>query len=151
MKISVLTLLALLPACAGNSVSQQPQAQGSSSMKLETLPSGLQYAVLKEASNKTRLPEIGQKVVVHYTGWLEKDGAPTQQFDSSVSRGEPFVFRVGIGQVIKGWDEGVMLMTVGEKRRFIIPAPLAYGTQGISGVIPANATLIFDVELLGIG
>lgn len=120
-------------------------------MKTETLPSGLQYAVLKEAPQGALSPELGNKVVVHYTGWLDNNGTPGTQFDSSVSRGEPFIFRVGIGQVIKGWDEGVLSMKVGEKRRLTIPSLLAYGPRGVPGAIPPHAALIFDVELLGIG
>lgn len=104
--------------------------------------SGLRYSVLKKGTGPS--PKKGQNVVVHYTGWL-KDGT---KFDSSVDRGQPFSFRVGIGQVIRGWDEGVLSMKVGEKRKFTIPPKLAYGARGAGRVIPPNATLIFEVELL---
>jgi len=104
--------------------------------------SGLKYVVLKNGDGVS--PEKGQRVLVHYTGWLT-DGT---KFDSSVDRGEPFAFRVGIGQVIRGWDEGVLSMKVGEKRKFTIPAKLAYGARGAGGLIPPNATLVFEVELL---
>jgi FKBP-type peptidyl-prolyl cis-trans isomerase len=119
-------------------------------MEKITLPSGLQYEILKAAPENSPSPAPGQRVVVDYTGWLEENDQQGAKFDSSVDRGEPFVFVVGIGQVIKGWDEGVLSMKVGEKRRFFIPADLAYGSRGAGGVIPPNATLIFDVELLGL-
>lgn len=95
-------------------------------------------------------PKTGQICVMHYTGWLYKDGARAEKFDSSVDRGDPFEFPIGTGRVIKGWDEGVASMKVGGKRTLIIPAELGYGARGAGGVIPPNATLIFDVELLDI-
>ncbi len=109
-----------------------------------TTASGLQYEVIQEGNGAT--PEIGQTVVVHYTGTLE-DGT---KFDSSRDRNSPFSFKIGIGQVIKGWDEGVGSMKVGERRKLTIPSDLGYGPRGAGGVIPPNATLIFDVELLDI-
>ncbi len=95
----------------------------------------------------------GQTAVVHYTGWLLADGAPDnkgRKFDSSRDRNDPFAFRVGGGQVIKGWDQGVAGMKVGEERRLVIPAELGYGARGAGGVIPGGATLVFDVELVSI-
>ena len=117
---------------------------------MKILDSGLEYTVLNEPAVDAQKPTPGSTVAVHYTGWLDENGKEGQKFDSSVDRGQPFVFPVGVGRVIKGWDEGVLDMKVGEKRRFVIPPHLGYGAHGAGGVIPGNATLIFDVELLGI-
>ncbi len=109
-----------------------------------TTADGLQYQVMTPGTGAVAL--AGHMVSVHYTGWLT-DG---KKFDSSVDRGQPFQFNLGAGQVIKGWDEGVAGMKVGEKRKLTIPANLGYGERGAGGVIPPNATLVFDVELLGV-
>jgi peptidylprolyl isomerase len=109
-----------------------------------TTPSGLKYKEITEGTGAT--PKTGQTVVVHYTGTLE-DGT---KFDSSRDRNSPFSFKIGQGQVIKGWDEGLSTMKVGGRRELIIPAELGYGARGAGGAIPPNATLIFDVELLRI-
>ncbi|HEX2173676.1 MAG TPA: FKBP-type peptidyl-prolyl cis-trans isomerase [Dehalococcoidia bacterium] len=111
---------------------------------METTPSGLQYEDLVPGTGAS--PLRGQTAVVHYTGWLT-DGT---KFDSSVDRGQPFSFRVGVGQVIAGWDEGVSTMQVGGKRKLTIPAELGYGARGAGNVIPPGATLVFEVELLDV-
>jgi peptidylprolyl isomerase len=95
-------------------------------------------------------PATGQNCSMHYTGWLYVDGKKGAKFDSSLDRGSPFTFKIGVKQVIGGWDEGVASMKVGGKRTLIIPPELGYGARGAGGVIPPNATLIFDVELLDV-
>lgn len=111
-----------------------------------TTESGLQYYDFTVGEGAS--PQKGQTVVVHYTGWLQEDGT---KFDSSLDRGQPFAFAIGMGQVIPGWDEGVLSMNIGGKRQLVIPSDLAYGPGGAGGgVIPPNATLIFEVELLDI-
>jgi FKBP-type peptidyl-prolyl cis-trans isomerase len=110
------------------------------------MPDGLKYTDTKQGDGATAA--AGDKVSVHYTGWLSKDGAKGAKFDSSVDRGQPFDFTLGAHQVIAGWDEGVAGMKVGGQRTLTIPPELGYGARGAGGVIPPNATLIFDVELL---
>lgn len=113
-----------------------------------TLPSGLQYH--DEVVGTGPQPQNGQSVSVHYTGWLDDHGQRGKKFDSSRDRGTPFSFTLGVQQVISGWDNGVATMHVGGKRTLIIPPDQGYGARGAGGVIPPNATLIFDVELLGV-
>ncbi len=115
---------------------------------MKTTPSGMQYedSVLGSGAVAGK----GQSVTVHYTGWLYNDGVQGAKFDSSKDRNDPFVFSLGAGMVIRGWDEGVAGMQVGGLRTLIIPAALGYGARGAGGVIPPNATLKFDVELLGL-
>ncbi|HEX3414281.1 MAG TPA: FKBP-type peptidyl-prolyl cis-trans isomerase [Stellaceae bacterium] len=112
------------------------------------MPNGLKYTDTKTGDGAAATP--GNKVSVHYTGWLYNNGAKGTKFDSSVDRGQPFQFTLGAHQVIAGWDEGVAGMKVGGKRTLIIPPELGYGARGAGGVIPPNATLMFDVELLGV-
>lgn len=136
------------------SASQQPSSEPPASTdhptpttgkKAHTTASGLKYFDLKAGTGAS--PHSGQSVTVHYTGWLTNGS----KFDSSVDRGQPFTFTIGQGQVIPGWDEGVMSMKVGGKRQLVIPPSLGYGERGTpGGPIPPNATLIFDVELLGV-
>lgn len=116
--------------------------------KMTKTPSGLQYEDVKVGTGES--PKKGQITVVHYTGWLWENGAKGKKFDSSVDRGQPIAFPVGTGRVIKGWDEGLMTMKVGGKRILLIPADLAYGPSGRPPVIPPNATLLFEVELVEI-
>ena len=113
-----------------------------------TTPSGLKYR--DEVVGTGPAPKAGQSVNVHYTGWLDESGKQGKKFDSSRDRGQPFSFPLGQGRVIQGWDEGVATMKVGGRRTLIIPPELGYGARGAGGAIPPGATLIFDVELLGV-
>lgn len=139
--------LLLLPGC-GTDRGSSTNAASSTSM---TSATGLISRDLQPGAG-TEVQQ-GQTAVVHYTGWLYMEGAADskgRKFDSSRDRGEPFAFRVGGGEVIKGWDLGVAGMKVGGRRRLIIPAELGYGARGAGGVIPGGATLVFDVELVGV-
>jgi peptidylprolyl isomerase len=134
--MGTLAMLLAMPAFAAQDAAKDT--------KTVTTASGLKY--IDKMVGKGASPTKGKQVKVHYTGTLENG----KKFDSSVDRNEPFVFVIGVGQVIPGWDEGVMSMKVGGKRRLIVPAKLGYGAAGAGGVIPPNATLIFDVELLDV-
>ncbi|MBZ0148999.1 MAG: FKBP-type peptidyl-prolyl cis-trans isomerase [Pseudorhodoplanes sp.] len=149
MKIATpvkLALIATILVFAGLSSSFDASAQSGGS--LVTTASGLQIKDIKAGSGAS--PKPGQTCVMHYTGWLYVDGKKGAKFDSSVDRGQPFEFPIGQRRVIAGWDEGVASMKVGGKRELIIPPALGYGARGAGGVIPPNATLIFEVELLDI-
>jgi peptidylprolyl isomerase len=141
-----LALAALVNVSVGSLVPIPVQAQEIG--KMTTTPSGLQIEDTVVGTGVS--PQSGQICVMHYTGWLYENGAKGKKFDSSLDRGQPFEFPIGKGHVIKGWDEGVASMKVGGKRTLIIPPELGYGARGAGGVIPANATLLFEVELLGV-
>jgi peptidylprolyl isomerase len=130
------------PGLGGETASEKHPANNSN--QTITTPSGLQYEDLVAGSGDS--PKKGKKVTVHYTGWLMNG----TKFDSSLDRNEPFVFTIGAGEVIPGWDEGVMTMKIGGKRKLIVPASLGYGAAGAGGVIPPNATLVFEVILLDV-
>jgi len=125
-----------------------PAAAQGAPGKMTELANGLKYTDTNVGTGAEATK--GHKVSVHYTGWLYNNGAKGAKFDSSLDRGQPFAFGLGAGQVIQGWDEGVAGMKVGGKRTLIIPPALGYGARGAGGVIPPNATLMFDVELLGV-
>lgn len=139
--LTTIVLSMLLTSCKDSSEKTRTKK-----MTRHTTISGLQYEIVKEGTNNS--PQKGNAVTVHYTGWLDENGTPGKKFDSSLDRGTPFTFVIGIGQVIQGWDEGVLNMKVGEKRRLFIPASLGYGARGAGSIIPPHAALIFDVELL---
>jgi FKBP-type peptidyl-prolyl cis-trans isomerase FkpA len=139
-----MTILAILLAVSVAGAGQATKPGGAMDEKIVTTPSGLKYVDLVVGTGPEA--QAGQTVAVHYTGWLT-DGT---KFDSSVDRGQPFSFPLGAGRVIKGWDEGVAGMKVGGKRTLMIPPQLGYGARGAGSVIPPNAELKFEVQLLEI-
>jgi FKBP-type peptidyl-prolyl cis-trans isomerase len=147
---ALVAVVGLCVGCSGGNSGKGAEPKTSSdnaqasSAEVVTTASGLKYQVLQAGTGE--VAKAGQNVSVHYTGWLTNG----QKFDSSVDRGQPFQFALGAGQVIRGWDEGVAGMKVGEKRKLTIPPQLGYGAGGAGNVIPPNATLVFDVELLGV-
>lgn len=145
----VLMAFVLIAASTGFATVGVPStAMAQTAGKTMTTSSDLQITDTKVGEGAT--PKTGQTCVMHYTGWLYQNGVKGKKFDSSLDRGEPFEFAIGTHQVIRGWDEGVASMKVGGKRTLIIPPELGYGARGAGGVIPPNATLIFDVELLDV-
>ncbi len=123
-------------------------SEAADAQPVTTTPSSLKIIDIKVGTGSA--PKPGQTCVMHYTGWLYENDKKAAKFDSSLDRNQPFSFPIGQHQVIAGWDEGVATMKVGGKRTLIIPPELGYGPRGAGGVIPPNATLIFDVELLGV-
>jgi peptidylprolyl isomerase len=153
MKATAMWLLAVIAAIALAALPASADEKGKAGQKegeskMQKSPTGLQYEDVKVGTGAQ--PRTGQTCVMHYTGWLWENGAKGKKFDSSVDRGQPFEFALGQGRVIKGWDEGVASMKVGGKRNLLIPPSLGYGARGAGAVIPPNATLFFEVELLGI-
>src|SRR5256885_6198487 len=151
MRFSRRTIIRTACAAVAATVSTPLAVQMASAQtagKPMTTASGLQIIDSKVGTGAA--PKTGQTCVMHYTGWLYENGQKGKKFDSSVDRGEPFEFPIGAGRVIKGWDEGVATMKVGGKRTLVIPPELGYGARGAGGVIPPNATLIFDVELINV-
>jgi peptidylprolyl isomerase len=144
MRLFSKAIVAAFAAVASLAITVEVRAEAEMTKSL----TGLQYKDTKVGSGAT--PKLGQTAVVHYTGWLYNNGEKGKKFDSSRDRGQPFEFPLGQGQVIKGWDEGVETMKVGGKRTLVIPPELGYGARGAGGVIPPNAWLIFDVELVGV-
>ncbi len=140
LSLGMVVLLSLFSSCRDGDKQKNFEIQTSSGLKFVTIQPG--------TSGQT--PQKNDLVSVHYTGWLEQNGVKGNKFDSSKDRNRPFSFQLGAGRVIKGWDEGVASMQVGEIRKLTIPSHLAYGSRGAGRDIPANATLIFEVELLKI-
>jgi peptidylprolyl isomerase len=139
---------ALVTALSAAATGVIAMSEAADAQPVTTTPSGLKIIDLIVGAGPS--PKPGQTCVMNYTGWLYENGKKGNKFDSSLDRNQPFSFPIGQHQVIAGWDEGVATMKVGGKRTLIIPPELSYGARGAGGVIPPNATLIFDVELLGV-
>jgi len=149
LALGLAVILAAPLAAQDTKPTTAPQTEKKDESKMHRTPSGLQYEDTKVGTGAT--PQKGQTCVMHYTGWLWENSAKGKKFDSSVDRGTPFQFKLGQGQVIRGWDEGIATMQVGGKRTLIIPPDLAYGSRGVgNGLIPPNSTLVFEVELLDV-
>lgn len=160
--LSLLAFCCTVTHCGGDKTAKTPQTETTVNATQSTQPevkvdtmatnkktfdSGLIKETLKAAPAGAKKPQKGDIVTVHYTGWLLDGGSKDKPFDSSVKRGEKFEFTIGVGQVIKGWDQGVMDMEIGETALLTIPASIGYGSRGAGNVIPSNATLVFEVEL----
>jgi len=146
--IPALAALLLALPLAAQTAPAKKRARAPKAPAMVTTASGLKYVDTQVGTGAA--PQRGQRCLVHYTGWLSDHGKKGKKFDSSVDRGEPLAIPIGVGRVIKGWDEGLMTMKVGGKRTLHIPAALGYGARGAGADIPPNADLIFDVELLGV-
>jgi peptidylprolyl isomerase len=144
-RLGAAAAIAIVTAVTAGTLINQPAARA---QHVTMTSDGLGIIDTKVGTGAT--PKPGQTVVVHYTGWLYNNGQRGKKFDSSVDRGQPFEFPLGKGQVIPGWDEGVATMKIGGERTLIIPPSLGYGSNGAGGVIPPNATLLFDVKLLAV-
>ena len=166
-KALLISLSCMLTACDANDKKQEPKAETTKAVnatkpvettkapsmesKERTFASGLKVTRMpnsKQVTESDQNPSRGQRVTVHYTGWLSDGGKRGMKFDSSVDRGQEFTFTIGVGQVIKGWDEGVMTMKVGETCEIFIPSAMGYGSRGAGAKIPPNADLIFEVQLI---
>ncbi|MCK4650642.1 FKBP-type peptidyl-prolyl cis-trans isomerase [Candidatus Babeliales bacterium] len=139
--LSIFVLISIFNSCTNK--------KSTKNLEVKT-NTGLRFEILNEGDSFSSPPQQGQLITVHYEGWLDEDGEKGKMFDSSRKRGNPFQFRIGTGQVIKGWDEGVASMRIGEIRKLVVPAHLAYGSRGAGDSIPPHSTLIFEVELLNI-
>ena len=149
--LAALTAAVVIGGCGGSgtpTTASTPATAQLPGSAMTTTASGLQFT--DSTIGTGAMPQSGQTCVMHYTGWLYENGVKVKKFDSSLDRGQPFEFSIGRKQVIGGWDEGVASMRVGGKRTLIIPPALGYGARGAGGAIPPNATLMFDVELLGV-
>jgi len=147
---ALLTLVSALAISVIGGVSAYVSTPASAQIKGKTMTTASGLQIIDHVVGTGTSPQPGQICVMHYTGWLYENGQKGRKFDSSVDRNEPFEFPIGKGRVIAGWDEGVATMKVGGKRTLIIPPQLGYGARGAAGVIPPNATLMFDVELLAV-
>lgn len=145
-----IVLCIILAGFTAPTIKDTPADMPTEKSALKTTESGIRYQIITPAAETAIQPKTGQQVSVQYTGWLNDNDQPGKKFDSSYDRNQPFTFVVGRGQVIKGWDESVLSMKVGEKRRVILPPELAYGSRAVGNIIPANSTLIFDIEVLDV-
>lgn len=146
--------LALFSSCCETYFKKSPLTKDKAVKKNKKVahmtPEGLKYEILKEGTKSTKVAHGGDKVTVHYTGWIDDKGQPGKKIDSSLDRDQPFAFTLDKKQVIVGFNEGIKDMKIGEKRRLNIPSNMAYGKAQVGNVIPADSNLIFDIELINI-